>query len=626
MSSNAKLVNDIKDYVSQFKFKETERDYQIDCTVCGEDRRNRLGINKNSGAWHCFKCNAKGKHFNSLISYKKEKYKPMGLHFDQEDSEKTIDLKKNKIDKDLHLKDRKTLENHEDGHRVYKYLEKRKISKKAIDYFNLGFRYVFKYKGKEYEGEDDFLALPTLVGDVCVNVKYRNIDPKLDDSGKPKNKWKREDKGLSVIFNYNIFNDFDYDEIFITESEIDCISLWCLGYKNTVGLVNGAENFEDSWIKHFQRYKNIYIVLDNDEAGQKGARKIAEKLGLNRCYNVILPEGIKDPNEFLQKNTIDEFEDLLDASKLFDVPRVKSLARSFDQAYYEKFVKKEEPVSSRYVLPWPKLNNLIGPIEHGFLFVIGGKSKSGKTTLCLNLMKHWGEKGINTAIYSCEMQSIELTKKFAMMSETHYVDYDDMDENALISAKRRVPSKRIFIFEPKKKDELQIGGVVEIARAIIVRYGVKILVIDNLHFLCREDSAINDGLIGQTTQQLKLLANEMQVVIILIGHPRKMGHNNQLTIEDLKGSSSIVQDANVIWLMHRKEVDSNVLPHERQDNKPHSDLAEINIISRGGRGGNGNLVLNGYRSLFKDRGPFFNKCMAERYGNFKPKVKKKKGF
>ena len=52
-----------------------------------------------------------------------------------------------------------------------------------------------------------------------------------------------------------------------------------MGIKNVVGLTTGAEGFHQSWYDRLERFKTIYLVMDNDIAGQDGAVKISKRLG-----------------------------------------------------------------------------------------------------------------------------------------------------------------------------------------------------------------------------------------------------------------------------------------------------------------------------------------------------------
>ncbi|MBU2054403.1 MAG: toprim domain-containing protein [Proteobacteria bacterium] len=64
-----------------------------------------------------------------------------------------------------------------------------------------------------------------------------------------------------------------------------------------VGITTGAGSFDPEWIDKLQAVKKIILCYDPDEAGQKGAREAARRLGYDRCFNVVFPDG-RDVNEY----------------------------------------------------------------------------------------------------------------------------------------------------------------------------------------------------------------------------------------------------------------------------------------------------------------------------------------
>lgn len=91
-------------------------------------------------------------------------------------------------------------------------------------------------------------------------------------------------------------------KLFLTEGIIDCLSLYQLGIREAVSLY-GTNGLTSEHIGLFQKHQTaeIYLCLDNDEAGREATQRIADKvtdLGI-KSYRVALPEGIKDINEYL---------------------------------------------------------------------------------------------------------------------------------------------------------------------------------------------------------------------------------------------------------------------------------------------------------------------------------------
>jgi len=103
----------------------------------------------------------------------------------------------------------------------------------------------------------------------------------------------------------------DNDFVYIVEGQFDVIKAHEKGIKNIVALGNSNMTlYQFSIIKRYTN--NLYLLLDNDEAGEKGRDKINS---IYRKYsnikNVRLPMGYKDIDEFLLENTADSLNCLI---------------------------------------------------------------------------------------------------------------------------------------------------------------------------------------------------------------------------------------------------------------------------------------------------------------------------
>jgi DNA primase catalytic core len=92
-------------------------------------------------------------------------------------------------------------------------------------------------------------------------------------------------------------------EIILTEALIDALTFWCAGYRN-VTAAYGVEGFTPDHLAAFERHgtERVLIAYDRDEAGDRAAVKLAEKLMAKgiACYRIQFPKGM-DANEFALK-------------------------------------------------------------------------------------------------------------------------------------------------------------------------------------------------------------------------------------------------------------------------------------------------------------------------------------
>jgi hypothetical protein len=94
-------------------------------------------------------------------------------------------------------------------------------------------------------------------------------------------------------------------EIILTEALIDALTFWCAGYRNVTSAY-GIEGLTDEIVAAFKAHgiERVLIAFDRDEAGERGARKAAERLlseGID-CYRIEFPKGM-DANEYASKVT-----------------------------------------------------------------------------------------------------------------------------------------------------------------------------------------------------------------------------------------------------------------------------------------------------------------------------------
>lgn len=91
--------------------------------------------------------------------------------------------------------------------------------------------------------------------------------------------------------------------VYIVEGQFDVIKAIEKGFKNIVAL--GNSNMTPYQFSVISRYTdNIFLLLDNDEAGQKGRKRIVDNFGkLANIRNFYLSESYKDIDEYLSKNS-----------------------------------------------------------------------------------------------------------------------------------------------------------------------------------------------------------------------------------------------------------------------------------------------------------------------------------
>jgi len=97
----------------------------------------------------------------------------------------------------------------------------------------------------------------------------------------------------------------EQDSVYIVEGQFDVIKAHEAGFKNIVAL--GNSNMTIYQFSLISRYtNNIFLLLDGDEAGEKGRAKIINVFGnYANIRNFYLPNPYKDIDEYLSQNSYD---------------------------------------------------------------------------------------------------------------------------------------------------------------------------------------------------------------------------------------------------------------------------------------------------------------------------------
>jgi replicative DNA helicase len=109
------------------------------------------------------------------------------------------------------------------------------------------------------------------------------------------------------------------------------------------------------------------------------------------------------------------------------------------------------------------------------------------------------------------------------------------------------------IYSVEKHTTGNVGWIQEKLKEAKDKYGIKIVVIDHLGFLIPKHKLEASGnyatYVGQVVRELKTLAKDERIIIILPVHVRK---TDDPGMNDLKDSSSISQESDMVLMLNRE--------------------------------------------------------------------------
>lgn len=417
------------------------------------------------------------------------------------------------------------------------YLTKvRGINEETIAHFKLG-----------YDSKKNAIAIPHFKNGELINIKYRFLEPKdIRYTSEPNaEQWLFHDEGIEVALSKGA--------IFIAEGELDTISLWQMGVKNVISPGSGANSY-GVWIEQLDKIKQVWIAYDNDQPGQSAARELAERIGVEKCRNVQYPEGTKDANEYMHKHSEQDLRELFAKATPFYKYEFSGLGEVI-----QKII--DDPLEYLEISLLPNVK-----LERDQLVVLSGITNGGKTSISLNILKELASKGIPSLIMPFERGVYSVGRRYLQVALAK--TQDDMQFTTKEEWAKHIPAlaqQPVYFTVP---DRSKINETIARAKRL---FGVRLVIIDHLDYVIRNQMGNRETAIADTMQGLKRLAEQHGVIIIVVTHVRKLDDPGSHTsrkpnLDDLKGSSSLKQDPEVVAIVH-PTVDRRGLEVDIQKNK-----------------------------------------------------------
>ena len=383
-----------------------------------------------------------------------------------------------------------------------------------------------------------------------VNIKTRTLDKQFTLV-----------RGAELI-PYNVDAIYDRPVCYITEGEFDTLTLVECGFPETIS-VPGGGNSNLSWMDrfvetHFEDKEQIILALDNDAVGLKLRDELTRRLGAERCRVVRWTEGCKDANEVLCRHGREEVIRCIEAAEEVPIEGVftaEDVGEGLD-ALFENGMQRGAEVG---------LFNLdrLCTFEPGRFMVITGRPGDGKSEfldeLVLRLcLRH----GWRPAFFTPENVPIEyhLRKLIEKLTGYKFERGGRMTPDLYRAAKRWCAENVHHILPPD--DRYTLDEVLQRARQLVARRGVRIVVIDPLNRLetDEKEAAMTElQLISDRLNRMVRFAAQHRVLFILVAHPRKVnranlnGEKRRVEMNDINGSADFGNKADYCLIVDRDD-------------------------------------------------------------------------
>jgi twinkle protein len=395
------------------------------------------------------------------------------------------------------------------------------------------------FKVREVSRQGQTWALfPYLRDGVYVNGKFRNPDDKKG--------MQQEKDAEPCLFGWHLI-DPKARSIVIAEGEVDAMTLHQVGLP-ALSVNAGAGNhqwIENDW-ERLERFSEILVCFDNDEAGDKGAVEVINRLGIERCKRMRV--GAKDANQWLQDGaTPEQFREAAKTARPMDPDELRS-ASDFMSRVKAMFWPAHDAPSH----PVLELDQRFEWFEFrpGELTVWTGFNGHGKSLLLSQVQLGLMGQGQRFCVFSGEMTPEYLLKR--MVKQATGIDRPTM---AYIDAVGEWLRDRCFVFNQTGSATLK--RLLEVFTYAQKRYGVSHVVIDSLMMT----DVPEDGAGAMTAQKEAIrslcdFAKRSGVHVHLVAHPRKGKDESQGPgKQDVAGSGKITDGADNVFTVWRAQKD-----------------------------------------------------------------------
>lgn len=390
-----------------------------------------------------------------------------------------------------------------------------------------------------------WLSFATFSEDVVTSVKFRSVARKAFTK-------------LAGMGTY-LWNTSSIDglaPVFLVEGEMDVLTLEQAGFPS-VGLPNAQYHLtpadKDLLLNGASE---VILAGDNDDAGRKAMDKLFREMK-ERTYWLRWPDGVKDANEYFLKvcsGNVDVFRTRV--NELAEVARSKPMSGVYDVRQSLLTANHSSSIDhpDRWRFPWKSVDDMAVILPGDVVSLYSTDSGMGKTSLILQAslfaaMKH------NKVIlnYQAEM----MPQQIDTIITSHLLKKDrlTLGQDDYRMAGQSLPANMKY-YIGRDTSLTNISQVLDLIEAGIRRFGPDGIILDNLHFLCRNE---NDPIKAQSnaSQRIKNLAGEYGVVWFNVHQARKadQNHKRKVThISDMDGSKAIQNDSSVVFSVHREEV------------------------------------------------------------------------
>ena len=385
---------------------------------------------------------------------------------------------------------------------------------------------------------------------VLINQKYRTLEKQF--AMYPN----------AELIPYNVDSLLDADTCCICEGEIDAMTLVQCGFNATISVPSGGManlSWMDRFVEsHFDDKRSIILCMDADTVGRRLQAELSRRLGEERCRVVRWSEGCKDANDELMQHGAESVRRCVNAAE--ELPMSGTFtATDTAQELRSLFINGMQHGADT---GWSNLDEKVS-FEPGRFVVVTGRPGEGKSewidelVLRLCIRHEW-----RIAYFSPENMPIILHQRKLVEKLTGYpFEPAKHMTDELYQRCTDWLSDNVTHILPDDEDGYTLDNILKVARQLVARRGVRILVLDPLN---RIEQKLEQGqtelqYLSSLLNRLVRFAQQQRVLVILVAHPRKVNRNERdgrkrrVEMNDINGSADFGNKADYCFIVDRDD-------------------------------------------------------------------------
>lgn len=476
------------------------------------------------------------------------------------------------------------------------------LDQRGIDYstakrLHLGYRQdVGTHVGskEKHLADKGWIAFPAIVDGKVTSIKYRSIVEKA---------FTRQPGMATELFNLDTVDPFE--PVWLVEGEPDACVLEMAGFR-TVSLPNASYVLTPQQRDALLESEFIVLAGDNDDGpGVKAMERLRVDFD-KRAVKIDWPAPHKDATDVYLKECKRDLaafralcNQLVAAAKSQPMKGVYSLAETMRKS--TQGVTADNP--SRFHWPWKSVDLMANFLPGDVALVMSTDTGMGKSVWTLQGTvfgaRFHDEVVVN---YQAEMTAEEIANIVAaniLAKDRNNLASDDYNEAA-----QKLGAARYYIGADPSLNTA--SPVLDLIEAAVVRFGATVIVLDHIHFICRNsNNEIQEQ--ANTMQRFKNMCRKYGAKGIIVAQPRKADQKNEgkeRQLNAVKGSETLISDSSIVYFIHR-EVIKNIDPANppKDDYEPETSIRNKKARSKGTGAAYARLYYLGNIATFHELAP-----------------------